>query len=383
MSDTIDPRASMIPALLLGAAGLLVLGVQPALYGAYVHEGFVGEATLGTLAAAEISAIAVGSIAGIALLARMRAQLIGMMGIGLLIFGNMIPLELSLFGARGVAGFGGGMVVALAAAQIARQVNVNSASGWFLFLQATSQYAVLQGFALFAPAAAASTIQHMLALLVLLSSPLLWLMPAWLRPARNDDARGQPSPAGWTALLASALFVGAAIGVWAYLGVWLESTGMAANDVSSRLTVSLAGQMLGALCAVVLGMRGRSSVQVVASGSAMIIIVALLLVRGGNDFLGWLLLAGFGFAWMVGTPALSGLLLELDPARSSLPYGASAQLLGAALVPTLAGELLANQGLSLVLAASTGVAGLALLTAVVGILFMRLPSGTRQTKTRD
>ena len=358
---------TIMPALVLGAVGLLVLGVQPALYGAYVHQGLVSEPRLGTLAAAEISAIAFGSVAGIALLGRMRAQVVGLFGITLLILGNLLPLGISLFLARGIAGFGAGMVVALGAAQIARQANVNAASGWFLFLQAISQYAVLQGFAILAPAATAASIQTALAVIALLSCPLLLLVPAQLSMAGEEHSSGLPPLAGWIALAASGLFVGAAIGVWAYLGVWLEVAGMAAQDVSPRLTAALGGQMIGALCAVALGMSRRSSLQVMASGAVMILAVVLLLERGPEGLAGWLLMTGFGFAWMVGTPALSGLLLELDPGRKSLPYGASAQLLGAAIVPTVTGELLAASGLGYVLAAACAIAGLALLTVLAGI----------------
>lgn len=359
---------SLAPALAIGAAGLLVLGVQPALYGAYVHQGLVTEARLGTLASAEISAIALGSVMGIALLGRMRAQIVGLFGILLLIAGNLLPLDYGLFPARAMAGFGSGMVVALGAAQIAQQTNVNAASGWFLFLQATSQYAVLQGFALLAPAALAATIQFALAVLALLASPLLMLVPRQLSLSGPERPKGRPPLAGGIALVASGLFVGAAIGVWAYLGVWLEDAGMAAQDVSPRLTASLAGQIAGTLCAVAIGMRGRSSVQVIASGAAMIAAVLVLLARGPAGLEGWALMIAFGWAWMVGTPALAGLLLECDPARRSLPYGASAQLLGAAVLPTLVGELLAAKGLDRVLATSAGLAGLAMLLVVVALL---------------
>jgi len=361
-------NVSILPALVLGAAGLLVLGVQPALYGAYVHQGLVSEPRLGTLAAAEISAIAFGSVAGIALLRRTRAQAVGLLGIALLIIGNLLPLEIALFAARGIAGFGGGMVVGLGAAQIARQANVNGASGMFLFLQAVSQYAVLQGFALMAPAASAASIQLALAGLALLACPLLLLVPKQLGLAGEDHASGLPPLAGWIALAASGLFVGAAIGVWAYLGVWLETAGMAAQNVAPRLTAALGGQILGALCAIALGMSRRSSLQVLASGAVMILAVLLLLANGPEGLGGWVFLIGFGFAWMVGTPALSGLLLELDPGRKSLPFGASAQLLGAAIVPTVTGELLASSGLGYVLAASCAIAGLALVTVLIGMV---------------
>lgn len=352
MSTPHGRAKSIVPALIVGAAGLLVLGLQPLLYGGYVHEGFISEARLGTLAALEISAIAAGSVLGVNLLGRLRAQVVGLVGLVLVLAGNLLPLSMALFPWRVLAGLGSGMVVAIAAAQIARQLNVNAASGWFLFFQATSQYAILQGFTLLAPTASPQVVQGALAGLSLLALPVLLFVPPQLGVVSVDEKLGPPPRAGWIALLASGLFLGSAIGIWAYLGVWLETAGMPHEAVSSRLTAALAGQIVGALCAVALGTHRRSSLQVFFSGTAMITAVSLLLLTGPQGVGGWVLMIGFGLAWMIGTPALSGLLLEVDPARRSLPYGASAQLAGAAIIPTVAGELLAERGMTAILAIS-------------------------------
>lgn len=360
---------TMVPALVVGATGLLVLGVQPLLYGGYVHEGVIAEARLGTLAAVEISAIALGSVAGVQMLGRWRTQLVGLMGLALLIAGNLLPVETALFAWRTLAGAGAGMVVAIAAAQIARQVNVNEASGLFLFFQATSQYAILQGFTLLAPTASTQMVQAALAGISLLVLPVLFMVPARPSVASETYERLQsPPPAGWIALIASAMFLGSAIGIWAYLGVWLESAGVPADGVSARLTAALAGQIAGTLGAVALGTHRRSSLQVLASGTAMTLATALLLQHGPQGVVGWALMIGFGLAWMIGTPALSGLLLEVDPARRSLPYGASAQLVGAAIVPTAVGEIIAARGTDMVLAASAGLVALSLLAVGLALV---------------
>lgn len=49
MDATTAGGRSLVPALLMGAAGLLVLGVQPLLYGDYVDEGLIPEGQLGTV----------------------------------------------------------------------------------------------------------------------------------------------------------------------------------------------------------------------------------------------------------------------------------------------------------------------------------------------
>jgi hypothetical protein len=362
----------LLPTLILGASGLLVLGIQPLLYVAYIHQGLVSEARIGTLAAAEIIAIAIGSMAGIRLLASHAARRVGLLGLAVLVAGNLLPEAVPLFAARALAGIGGGIVVALAAAQIALRANVNAASGLFLFLQAASQYAILQGVSLLAPQATAMELQVTLASLAVAAAPLLLLIPRELDAQEDPLPSGVPGAAGLIGLAVAGLFVGAAIAVWAYLGLWLQSVGIAEAETAAMLTVALLGQMVGALAATGLGMRWQSSWQVAASGAAMIAIVLLLLAGNPAGPTGWALLAGFGFVWMVGTPALSGLLLEYDPQRRALPYGASAQLLGAALIPTVTGEALATRGIAHIL-----IAAMAIMAAAVLLIGVRLAATRR------
>lgn len=361
----------LLPTLVLASTGLLVLGVQPLLYVAYIHAGAITEARLGLLAAVEISAIAVGSMTGIHLLRHISARIVGMIGLMVLLLGNLLPEVWPLFATRAVAGFGGGIVVALAAAQIALRANVNAASGLFLFLQAASQYASLQAVSLLAPDLDARGLQILLAALAAAAAPLLLAVPR--RLALHDEAAGPSRPplAGVIGLAVSALFVGSAIAVWAYLGLWLQSAGIAERATASMLTVALAGQIVGALIAVALGMRWRSDVQVAVSGGAMIMIVMVLLASDPASASGWALLFGFGLVWMLGTPALSGLLLALDPSRKALPFAASAQLLGAALIPTLTGELLAAEGMDRVLQGGTAITAVALILLGLGIVLVR------------
>ena len=377
MSDAAPPEPSLLPALALGSVGLLVLGVQPLLYADYIRAGLIVESRLGTLASVEISAIAIGSTIGIVLLRRLTPPIIGLAGLFLLVIGNLVYGGVPLFAGRAIAGLGGGLVVALAAAQIALRTNVNSASGLFLFLQATSQYALMQGLTILAPEVDAAGVQHVLAVIAVAAAPALLLVPRHLAAVSSDAPGSAPLLAGWIGLAACALFVGSAVAIWAYLGVWLQATGIPASSVSSRLTISLAGQILGSLCAVAMGMRIRSSRQVMASGAAMIAFVLLLQTFGPSGELGWMLLAGFGLAWMVATPALAGLLLELDPDRLSLPYGAAAQLLGAATIPTLVGEVMAASGPEHVLVGCATIAACALLVVLLGAALFAQRTVTR------
>ncbi|MEI6643965.1 MAG: hypothetical protein WCL10_18235 [Novosphingobium sp.] len=365
-------REGLLPlaaSLILGAVGLLVLGVQPLLYGSYVHEGRITEASLGLLAAIEISAIALGSAGGIALLGRMPARLVALAGVILTIAANLLPAMVPLLLARALSGAGGGLLVAIAAAAIARRSGLNAAAAAFLFLQAASQYAILQWFSAQTGAASAAAVQQSLAVIVAITVLVLPLVPASLAPLHAELA-GQPATrlpplSGWIALVAVGLVAGACIGVWAYMGLWLEARGIAAERITPMLTASMVGQMIGTLSAIAIGERGHSGTRVIAMAILLLGIVAALLLRGAEGAAGWALVVGYGFVWMVVSPALTGFLLEADPTRRSLPFGASAQLLGAAILPTLVGVLFAEQGLDTVILASAIalVASLALILA--------------------
>ena len=369
-------RLALGACLLIGAAGLLVLGVQPLLYGSYVHEGRISETSLGLLAAVEIAAIALGSAGGIALLGRMPARLVAFVGITVTIAANFLPAVVPLLLARAVSGAGGGLLVGVAAGAISRSKGLNAAAAAFLFLQAASQYAILQWFASAAAPGAAADVQHALAVVAALTALTLPLVPNNLASrAHNEDqaSKGAIPPSGWTGLAASALLVGAIVGIWAYMGLWLEARGIAPERVAPMLTASMVGQMAGALVAITIGERGHAGLRAIVTGLALMFIVALLFLRGAEGLVGWGLVVGYGFVWMVVTPALTGFLLEADPTRRSLPYAATAQLLGAAILPTAAGMLIELPkeygGLDTVLIACSAavILGLALIGAALAL----------------
>jgi len=365
-------RLALGACLLIGATGLLVLGVQPLLYGAYVHEGRIGEASLGLLAAIEIAAIALGSAGGIALLSRMPARLVALIGIAITIAANLLPAVVPLLLARAISGAGGGLLVGVAAGAIARSKGLNAAAAAFLFLQAASQYAILQWFASAAAPGAATDVQHALAVIAALTALTLPLVPNNLASGGHHDdhaSKGAIPLSGWTGLAASALLVGAIVGIWAYMGLWLEARGIAPERVAPMLTASMVGQMAGALVAISIGERGHAGQRAVATGLGLIFIVALLFLRGAEGLVGWSLVVGYGFVWMVLTPALTGFLLEADPTRRSLPYAATAQLLGAAILPTAAGMLIELKGLDTVLIACAAavILGLGMIGAALSL----------------
>jgi MFS transporter, DHA1 family, inner membrane transport protein len=355
-------------AVLFGSAGLLVLGIQPLLYGAFVREGRLGESALGLLAATEISAIALSCAVGIAALRRFPVWLVAILGIGVLVTGNQLPADVPIFAGRAISGVGAGLLVALAASAIAMRSDVSRAAAAYLLVQTAAQYALLQWFVLASKAVTVSEIVRDLAFAALLCLPFIVLLPN----VRGDDMEEQgrrPPPVGIAGLVIMGVFVGSAAGLWAYIGVWMEMRGLSAADVAPRLTASLFGQMAGAAFAMLLPHLGRNIDRALIAGSVTMICIATLLWNGPFGTLGWVLAVLTGATWLIATPALVGALAELDPSRASLPFASTAQLLGAAVLPSIAGGLFGGAGLDSVLA---GFAVAALVSLIVlGLLRSR------------
>jgi hypothetical protein len=340
----------LLAALLIGAIGLLVLGVQPVLYMAYVEHGRLDAAGLGTLAAAEIAMLAIGCALGVGALRHLPPLLLVAAGVALIIFGNLLSPAVPLLLSRAIAGAGGGLLVAIAATAIAQQADVDRAAAGFLFLQATTQTGLLQALTALGNPGSAEQIQRLLAMLAVVAIPLGLGLG---RSQHGAAVAAAPQPAqtfpGLLGLATGGLFVGAIVGIWAYLGLWMAEAGLAPGSVGSLLAISLAGQMLGALLAMALSRRGSSAGRAFAAGGLLLVALAGLLMLGAAGRAAFALAALFGVAWMFATPALAGFLVEVDPARGALPHAATAQLVGAALVPPLVGAAAANRGMDAVL----------------------------------
>jgi hypothetical protein len=350
--DGLNTRA-LLAALALGAAALLILGIQPLLYGAYVREGLLDEQALGLLSAIEVAAIASGSALAVTLLRRFGTRWIGVCSIAVMVLTNLLTphtgAALEVFATRAVCGLGEGLAVGIVAAAIARVDQVARWTGGFLLAQAGSQFAVMQGFALAGAEATSSVVQNTLlgcAVACLLAVPLL---PQLAGPAGAEDGAtsGQPPRAGVVGLAAMALFVGGAVGIWAYAGLWLESRGVSATRSTTVLAASLAGQMLGALIATIWG-DGRCA-WLRLSAMIVLLVTATIGWMASPDSL--VLAFVFGLIWQAGTPALASVLVELDPSRRALPFAAAAQLAGIALLPAAFGLVLGEGRLDRLVAA--------------------------------
>lgn len=339
MNEHMLTMGQALAALLIGLTGILVLGLQPLLYGAYVSAHLITEAQLGLVGAVEVTTIALGSGLAIPLLGRMSPFWVTVLGIGIYAAGNLFNLHegqfVLLLEARAVAGFGGGLTVGVTIAAIARTKRVGSWMAGFQLTQAATQFAVMQVFAVAAPTAESWTIQLTfvgLSVATLLAIPFL---PRALSNAANEDQVSSLAPDlhGLAGLAAMLLFMGGTVGIWAYAGLWLEGHGLTTGQAKQLLTISIAGQIAGSLFSIMFGDSRHSWARLLVLISALLVAVGFWLRQPAAAHLAF----GFGLVWQATAPVFSSFLVEIDPLRRSLPFTAAAQLGGVALIPTVVG----------------------------------------------
>lgn len=361
-----------LSAVLLGSLALLILGMQPLLYGGFVREGVIAEDALGLLSAAEVIAITTGSAAAIPILRRFNPVWIGLIGIAMNCSGNLVPLSpsspLLLAGARACAGLGSGLLLGISAAAIANTSRIGNWTAASLFGQAATQFAVMNWFALYAPDAPTWEIQRGLVLVMVAATALVFTLPRNLAAGANSESetvQGSmsqwPDRRGLHCLLAMALYTGGAVAMWAYASLWMNHRGIATAAGAMVLTINLAGQALGSLVSMLVPEGRHDWARAVAMTALFVLSSVAWLISPGMLIFGFC----YGLFWMSGAPALASVLAAVDPGRKAVPFAAAAQLAGIALIPTIFGVALGARSLDVLAIcaiATVAVSGLLLLS---------------------
>lgn len=365
MSGAASEASSVLPrpaqtatSIILGSLAILIFGIQPLLYAAFVGESLIEPDRLGLLSAAEVIAIAIGS--SLAIPALKHASVRAIAGLAILLvaaanyFQTLYGSADMLFAFRMVAGLGSGFLVGIAGMAIAATSRVGQWAAAYLLAQATSQFLHLQWFALFWPA---PTSKELLLSLAIASAAMLAGLPLLPRrlgagpaPATgtetgSDQGTARPDAMGFRWLAVMFLFVGGVLTIWAYAGVWLESENVSAPAAATILSSSLAGQAAGAFAACLIPSSRHDRLRLAGT--------TLLLLLSAGAWFAWpgsaIAAAGFGIWWLSSVPVLSSILSDADPRRAALPFAPAAQLAGIAIIPTIAGFLFAAGDVRLVL----------------------------------
>jgi len=348
-------NASVAACVAAGTLALVVMGLMPLLYSAYVSEATISAQRLGLLGAIELLAITLGSGAGVLVLRKVDVRLIALAGVFLLCGGNLLVAKPGdtelLFLFRTIAGSGAGLLVGVAASAIARTIRIGAWAGIYLLGQSITQFAVMRWFAIYAPGSDGAQIQLALAVMGVLAIATIPLFPAHFSPLYDDSRAIQRLPAGrgLLGLAAAFLCIGGAGGAWAYLELWMHGQGVSHGDGAHLLSLALLGQIFGSVAGTFIA-DGRLS---------WLRLLAIILALGGTS-IAWLqapsseyLAFLFGLFFALGAPVFTGVLVHLDPEKRAYSYSSTAQFAGVAIIPTIAGEALALHSLTLVIIACT------------------------------
>ncbi|OHD08872.1 MFS transporter [Sphingopyxis sp. RIFCSPHIGHO2_12_FULL_65_19] len=339
---TVVSGRTLALSILIGSCALLVLGVHPVLLGALVQEGRIADAQVGNLVTIEMLAIVPGSLAGIGLLRRVGARVVGtaaglaIAAINILLIGQSGMMILSF--ARATAGFSEGILVSIALVAISRVVRVERASAIFLAVQTLIQAVVAA--ALSAATLSGSRVDAALAALAIagvVAATTSLALPTTLRPTAPDSERGALTPASLTALACAGLFLGAIVSVWGYFGLWLIHYGYPPTFEGTAVSLCLVAQVVGALAAARFGERLPNRPTIIACAIAAAALVGAFYLGRGSAAAIVLVSIAFGFVWLFTLPFFAGWLIEIDPGRRAVLYLTAFQLGGAALLPSLVG----------------------------------------------
>lgn len=369
---------ALAQAIVIGSCGLLILGVHPVFLGALVQEQRLGDAQIGNLVTIEMLAIVAGSIGGIALLKRLDARAVACLASLALAAVDAALLGrggMGLLGAgRALAGLCEGVMVAVALVAISRVARVERASAIFLAVQTLLQAVVAAVLPQLAGMGSHTDLALMaLAGFALVAAGAALFLPAAIRPAETHEQRSGLSGRALVALSGAGLFLGAIVSVWGYFGLWLIHHGHAPAFEGTAVSTCLVAQVVGALAAARIGERLPSRVTIAACALAGAGLVGLFHLARADQAAILAVSAAFGFVWLFTLPFFAGWLVEIDPARQAVLYLTAFQLGGAALLPSVAGELVGLGSIDVILPFSGAV--FVVLAAVAALARTPRPAG--------
>ena len=333
--------------LAVGINALLVLGILPVLLGALADEHRLTASGIGLTATTE--ALCMGLATGAMGLVRRpgRLRLIGAAGaIGLALVNLLCTQadDLTLMVLRGAAGGLEGVLLWIAISMIARTVTPERWAGVFFTGQTLAQLLLAIVLAqLVVPRFGANGVYFALA-----TTGLTGVIPALIGPGRfaplpiGQGESESPPLRGWIALAATLVYVSAGGAVGVYLAPLAREAGLATGVVGTAVSISLASQVAGGALATMLAGRVRYFTIFVLT--TLVSLAVWTLFAGAAP--AWLFItanaaAGL-FALLLG-PFIVPMTIDADPSRRAAMQSGAAQLLGGALGPLLASQVVGDR----------------------------------------
>ncbi len=370
--------------MLIGTVALMVLGVQPILFGALVEDGRLTESTLGLVATLETLALALGAVVGPWLLNRGGIRLktvalaVLLAALNLAVFWARTPLQVCIL--RAAAGFAEGMLLGAAIIILTFTRHPERMNALFLALSTIPQ--VFAAYLLpvtLMPKFGSNAGFGLMAVLAVLAVPAALALPD--RPPKGpaeptrDDAGSARVWTVWTIIALIAITLeNAAIGAaWNYLEQMASEAHLAPSVVGTAVAGTLTFQVLGSFAVAWVGWKLDYRLALV--GGCLLLAVDSLLLGAVHTSGAFITLAClFGLLWLALAPFAVKLAIALDPSRRIAMMITPLVLVGLSLGPLVASAVVTHADV-------TGAYRMSSATAVVSaVLFVLTVIAARARK---
>lgn len=331
----------------VGINSLMFAGILPVLLGALADEHRLNASGIGLTAMAE--ALAMGlSTAAMGLIRRPeRLRLIAVvasLAVAALNLTAMGASEVMLIVLRGATGASEGVLLWITVSMIARTVTPERWAGVFFTTQTLAQLLLAIALAaVFVPLYGANGVFGALGALAVLG-----IVPALLSPTRfaplpvRAEESELPPPRGWVALGASLIFVSAGAAVGVYVQPLAHQAGLGGGVARTAVWIALAAQVAGGALATSLAGRVRYFTVFIITSVVYLAVWASF----SQPLIAWVFIAANAASGLVGLflgPFLVPMTIDADPSRRAAMQSGAAQLLGAALGPLLASQVVGER----------------------------------------
>ncbi|WP_176598260.1 MULTISPECIES: hypothetical protein [Sphingobium] len=372
-SQGFQSNRTIMLSMMIGAVGILILGIQPLLLGALLNAGKINAVELGWIATVEVLGMALGVWIGARLMAGSQGKRIAVAACLLMALANAITpgadTVMTIALARSLAGFAEGAMIAVSILTISHGAAPARLNAIYLTAGATPQlvFAYLLPVKVF-PVYGVESGFYILAGVGLLSAALAGVIRDRLAP-EPEEAGGRVA---WTPkvvlALAATLVTASAIGAcWSYAEPMGARQGLTTAAVGVAITISLAFQIIGSLVVALVGYR--LPFRLVLPGGVIVQAAAVMTLIAIPGIVGFSFgLAVFGFCWQACLPFAMDLVIEADASRMTAPLVMPLTLAGLSMGPLIASALV---GASVIGAFVFGIA--AFVTAAGLYLFIFRP----------
>lgn len=355
----------------VGINSLMFAGVLPILLGALADEHRLSASGIGLTAMTEALAMGVAT-AAMGLIPRPeRLRLIAVVASLAVAALNLAATRtggVMLIALRGATGACEGVLLWITVSMIARTVTPERWAGAFFTAQTLAQLLLAMALAAaFVPLYGANGVFGALAVLAVFG-----VVPALLSPPRfaplpaRAEGSELPPARGWVALGATLIFVSAGAAVGVYIQPLAHQAGLGGGVARSAVWIALAAQVVGGALATSLAGRVRYfTVFIITS-----IVDLAAWAAFSQPLNAWMFIAANASAGLVGLflgPFLVPMTIDADPSRRAAMQSGAAQLLGGALGPLLASQVVGERDVHGVLWLAAGL----LAAGFAGVAWLR------------